>query len=76
MSNAHLDNALKGTLERLVREFPDHPRARVTACFDRVVKELLAEARILDFVPLLAYRLARGCVGRLEAEPAPAAAAA
>jgi hypothetical protein len=76
MKNAHLDNALNGMRERLASEFADRPREAVLACFDRVVKELLAEARILDFVPLLAYRLARGRVDQLEPAPSQAAAAA
>jgi hypothetical protein len=41
---------------------------------ERVVTELLAEARMLDFVPLLAYRLARERVARLEARSSQAAA--
>ena len=68
MTNAHTDSALNGMKERLANEFADRPRAGVAACFDNVTKDLLAEARILDFVPLLAYRLARGCVARLPAE--------
>jgi hypothetical protein len=74
MSNAHVDNALNSMKERLAHEFPDRSRAAVTACFECVVEELLAQARILDFVPLLAYRLARERVARLEAEPTRAAA--
>ena len=74
MTNPHLDNALNGTKERLTHEFAHLSRATVIACFDSVVKDLLAQARILDFVPLLAYRLARGRVEGLEAEPSEAAA--
>jgi len=70
MTNAHTESALNGMKERLANEFADRPPAEVAACFDNVTKDLLAEARILDFVPLLAYRLARGCVARLPvAEP-------
>ena len=73
MTNAHTDNALNGMKERLTHEFGDRSRADVAACFDNVTKDLLAGARILDFVPLLAYRLARGCVARLPAEEPQAA---
>jgi hypothetical protein len=65
MTNTHTESALNGMKERLANEFADRPRAGVAACFDNVTKDLLVEARILDFVPLLAYRLARGCVARL-----------
>jgi hypothetical protein len=74
MTNPHTDSALNGMKERLVNEFADRSADSVAACFDNVTKELLVEARILDFVPLLAYRLARGCVARLPAEAAQAAA--
>ena len=74
MTNAHTDNALNGMKERLTHEFGDRSRADVAACFDNVTEDLLAGARILDFVPLLAYRLARGCVAQLPAEEAQAAA--
>jgi len=73
MTNAHTDSALKGMKERLANEFADRPRAGVASCFDNVTKGLLAEARILDFVPLLAYRLARGCVAGLPVEESQAA---
>jgi hypothetical protein len=65
MTNAYTDSALNGMKERLTNEFADRPRAGAAACFDYVTKDLLAEARILDFVPLLAYRRARGSVARL-----------
>lgn len=74
MTNAHTDSALNGMKERLVNEFADRSRADVTATFDNVTKELVAEARILDFVPLIAYRLARDRVARLPAGEAQAAA--
>jgi hypothetical protein len=74
MTNAHTDSALNGMKERLLNEFADRSSTSVGACFDDVTKGLLAEARILDFVPLLAYRLARGCVARLPAEDAQAGA--
>jgi len=73
MTNAQTESALKGMKERLANEFADRPRAGVAACFDNVSKDLLAEARILDFVPLLAYRLARGCIARLPVEEPQAA---
>ena len=74
MTNAHTDTALNGMKDRLVNEFADRSRVGVAACFDNVTKDLLAEARILDFVPVLAYRLARYRVARLPADEAQAAA--
>jgi hypothetical protein len=73
MTNAHTDSALNGMKERLVNEFADRSHADVAATFDNVTRELLAEARILDFVPVLAYRLARDRVARLPSDEARAA---
>jgi hypothetical protein len=73
MTNTHTESALNGMKERLASEFADRPSADVAACFDNVTRDLLAEARILDFVPLLAYRLARRCAARLPTQEPQAA---
>ena len=52
---------LQGAKERLAREFGDAD-ANVSECFDRVVAELVAVARVPDFLPVLADRYARNCI--------------
>lgn len=43
----------------LRREFGEVPAARIERTLERVVNELVAQARFHDFVPLLAQREAR-----------------
>ncbi len=58
----HLHQKLDVAKERLAREFGPTAGERVSECFDRVVAELVAKARVADFVAVLAERYARACI--------------
>jgi hypothetical protein len=59
--------------ERLESEFPDIPRDEVGASLSIAVSQLLDDARVFDYVPILALRSARE---RLEARQDAAASRA
>ena len=60
----NLRQKLSETKERLVREFEATAASSVHDCFDRAVCGLVTQARIADFLPVLAERHARNCVDR------------
>ena len=60
MDSATLDRQIERQLESLRREFADFiPENQVAAIGRAHADWLRAEARILDFIPVLAYRFAR-----------------
>lgn len=58
----------------IAREFHRLPEHEVNRRFDQIVKQLLDEATIADFVPVLAWRYSRESLKSLEGVPAEYAA--
>lgn len=77
MTPAALDETFEKRMKQaendVAREFDSLDRELVRAQFERVAGDLLRDARVTDFVPVLARRRVREI---LKAIPAPAAAAA
>jgi hypothetical protein len=72
--DAQLTNRLALVRQGLAREFPSVPEKELDDDFSEVVSQLLADARVLDFVPVLARRYTRDRIQRGEAAAEPKAA--
>ena len=60
--SAHLEHRLDRVRRQLATELDATDPERISTCFERARRELLANARITDFLPTLVEREARACI--------------
>jgi hypothetical protein len=60
--DVQMNARLKAVEERLAREFAGDGYANVSGCFERIAAELVAQARITDYLPVLVDRYTRACI--------------
>jgi hypothetical protein len=73
-NDPRLEKRLALVRENLEREFPSVPAKELNEGFSSVVSQLLADARVLEFVPVLAARYTREQFQSREASDEPQAA--